>query len=589
MIASFLDRAKNGESVYICDVREAFSTLGAAVECVVELVAAAPRRYTIPVPRATGREEAAFVKEYFYAIIYNLISALGGKRMTMYIKPGDEHIEELCATLDSVFQVTVPRGQRTGYGKCLNVTDRVNAAMGSPPFRFETVRGICNETIPEPENPKSDAIAAFRGAVVAAQSATLCGLDVGGTDIKVVGTAKGQIVALKEYDWRPSDMVSIDELIKPIILIVQVIRAALTLPDTSRGNELREAMLDKDATDEEMQIALDASEKEFGKFILLDGIGVNFPDVVIRNKIVGGETPKTHSIRENSPDYETEFGRIAGLDDMLREHCKPGGAVNIANDGSLAAYAAAVELAHSQRADEVANGVFAHTLGTDLGSGWIDEHGEIPQIPLELYNCVIDLGNYTAREYDAPDLRSTRNFSTGIAGTPQKYTGQSGAYRFALDYFTQLAPAQYEKLLEQGLVEEKGSGVYVVLSPQDMRKSLLEHIMALADKGQPQAQQVFREIGKCLAAIWRETEFILCPLAKRRVLFGRFIKRQNCFNLMQEGASEVLDIRLDAGDDSLAYTPLMENLKANPTYTVAQFGQAVGAVYFAAAEMGHKE
>jgi hypothetical protein len=37
--------------------------------------------------------------------------------------------------------------------------------------------------------------------------------------------------------------------------------------------------------------------------------------------------------------------------------------------------------------------VFAHTLGTELGTGWIDETGAIPQIPLEVYNCVIDLGN----------------------------------------------------------------------------------------------------------------------------------------------------------------------------------------------------
>ena len=75
------------------------------------------------------------------------------------------------------------------------------------------------------------------------------------------------------------------------------------------------------------------------------------------------------------------------------------------------------------------------------------------------------------------------------------------------------------------------------------------------------------------------------PLAKRRVLFGRFIKRKNCFRLMQEGASEMLDITLDAGDDSIAFTPLMLDLKADPVYTVAQFGQAVGAAYFAAAKL----
>jgi len=585
MIANFIDRAKRGESIYICDVRDAFSSLGAAVECVVELAVGAPKHYNIPLPRADTEEETAFIKEYFYANIYNLISALGGKRIVMYIKPGDDHIEKLCATLDDVFQTTVPRGERTGYGKCLNVTDRVNAAMGCPDFRFEIISGEYNEAIPQTENPASDALAAFRGAAAAAQNTVLCGVDVGGTDIKVVGTVNGRIRALKEYDWRPSDMTSIDELISPITLIVRAIRAALTMPDSDRGNELRAAMLNKDATDEEMRLATDAAEKEFGEFVLLDGIGVNFPDVVISNKIVGGETPKTQGIRKCSADYETEFGRISGLDDMLLTQCKPGGAVNIANDGSLAAYTAAVELAHSARAVEVADGVFAHTLGTDMGSGWIDENGEIPQIPLELYNCVIDLGNYPARGYEATDLRSVRNFNTGIAGIPQKYAGQSGAYRFAIEYFTQSAPELYQELLDKGFIEETENGVYVLLSPQDMRKPLLEHIMKLADNGQPQAERVFREIGKYLAAIWRETEFILCPRAKRRVLFGRFIKRQNCFRLMQEGAREVLDVILDAGDDSIAFTPLMLDLKADPVYTVAQFGQAVGAAYFAAAKL----
>jgi len=332
-----------------------------------------------------------------------------------------------------------------------------------------------------------------------------------------------------------------------------------------------------------MADALQAAKKEFGEFILFDGIGVNFPDVVIRNKIVGGETPKTHGIRNTSSDYEAEFAKLTGLDDLLLAHCRPGGVVNIANDGSLAAYAAAVEMAHSDRADEVVDGVFAHTLGTDLGSGWIDETGQIPQIPLEFYNCVIDLGNYPAREYDALDLRSVRNYTTRIAGSPQKYAGQSGAYRFALARFKGESIGLYQELIDKGFIEENVNGIFVILSPQDMRKPLLEHLMELADRGEPQAEHVFRDIGRFLAAVWREAEFILNPKTKRRVLFGRFIKRRNCFELLKEGAKEMFDVTLDAGDDSLAFTPLMVDLKADPVFTVAQFGQAVGAAYFAAA------
>jgi len=487
--------------------------------------------------------------------------------------------------LDDTFQIKTSRGERTGYGKSLNVNDRVNEALGCPPFQFEIVTGDCNEVFQAATDDSSDAVSAFRNAVTAAENAVICGMDIGGTDIKVVGAVNGRIKALKEYDWRPSDMTTVDDLIRPIVIIVQAIQAALTLPDSNRGNELRSILLCKDSSENEMTAALEAAGKEFGEFILFNGIGVNFPDVVIRNKIVGGETPKTHGIRNNSPDYEAEFSKLTGLDELLLKYCRPGGVVNIANDGSLAAYAAAVEMAHSDRAGEVVDGVFAHTLGTDLGSGWIDADGIIPQIPLEFYNCVIDLGNYPAREYDALDLRSVRNYTTGIAGSAQKYAEQSGAYRFALERFKNGSIGLYQDLISKGFIEETEHGIFVILSPQDKRKPLLEHLMELADKGESQAEGVFRDIGRFLAAVWRETEFILNPKTKRRVLFGRFIKRRNCFKLLQEGAKEMFNVTLDAGDDSLAFTPLMVDLKADPVFTVAQFGQAVGAAYFAAAKL----
>ena len=582
MIKEFITRAKRGENVYLFEVRDAFANGRAAVKCVIEPAVGAPRRWVIPLPPTDCPEEMAFVREYFYANIYNLISTLGGKRMTLYIPPSEKGVETLCAELDAVFQTALPRGERTGYGKCLNVTDRVNAAMGCPPFYFEIVRGRCGKEVSPVGEKRPDALAAFRGAVAAADSLTLCGVDIGGTDINLVVAKNGKIIALKEYDWRPQDMTKIEQLIDPILLLVRVMRAALALPGTERGDKLRAALLDKDATDDQMRTLLEEARIQHGDFPMLDGIGVNFPDVVIRDKIVGGETLKTRGIRGASPDYEAEFGRLVGLGELLLAYCKPGGRFRMANDGSLAAYTGAVELAHSGHAREVVDGVFAHTLGTELGTGWIDAGGEIPQIPLEVYNCVIDLGNAPARKLDVFDLRSVCNFNTGIPGTLQKYASQSGAYRLAVEYFSADAPQLYKELLEGSYIEERDGGVYLSTSPKDMRKALLERIMELACTGQPQAERVFREIGRYLAATWRETEFILCPKAKRRVLFGRFVKHPRCFELMQEGASELADIKLEAGDDSLAFTPLMQNLKAELNYTVAQFGQAIGAVYFAA-------
>ena len=152
----------------------------------------------------------------------------------------------------------------------------------------------------------------------------------------------------------------------------------------------------------------------------------------------------------------------------------------------------------------------------------------------------------------------------------------------ALRIFKERAPQRYAELFEKGFVEERDGGIYVCLHPKDMRKALLEHLMELAANGEPAAEAIFREIGVYLAVTTEETERMLVPRTKPRVLFGRFVKKKRCFELMQEGALARRPVELAAGDGNLAFTPLMLELNGDPVHTVAQFGQAVGAAYFAA-------
>ena len=88
----------------------------------------------------------------------------------------------------------------------------------------------------------------------------------------------------------------------------------------------------------------------------------------------------------------------------------------------------------------MARGVFAHTLGTELGTGWVTETGAIPDIPLEVYNFIIDLGCWPERAFEPDDLRSVNNFNTGLPGTLQKYCSQSGVFRLALKRFSSERP-----------------------------------------------------------------------------------------------------------------------------------------------------
>ena len=141
----------------------------------------------------------------------------------------------------------------------------------------------------------------------------------------------------------------------------------------------------------------------------------------------------------SEPAYEDEFRRLSALDEALRAFVKPDGVVGIVNDGPMAAFTAAVELGVVDPA-AIADGVFAHTLGTELGTGWVTEAGTIPDIPLEIYNCIIDLGSYPERQYAPDDVRSVNNFNTRLAGTLQKYTSQSGVFRLAAKYLPDAGP-----------------------------------------------------------------------------------------------------------------------------------------------------
>lgn len=429
----------------------------------------------------------------------------------------------------------------------------------------------------------SAALLALQTAVTRAQTGMFCGMDIGGTDIKLAAVLNGRLTVLKEFDWNPAGMATVAELTEPILLLARVMQWALHLPETAEGAALRRRLLDQHATVSDMQQAVSEAEALYSVPEPWDGIGVSFPDVVIGDKIVGGETTKTAGIRAHAVDYEREFLQLTDLREQLRCMCRPGGAVHITNDGNMAAYTAAAELAHSPNSGLTAGGVFAHTLGTELGSGWINSRGEIPPIPLEIYNCIIDLGSWPARAYPAEDVRSIRNWNTGLYGTLQRYCSQSGAYRLAERYFAVDAPNALSALMnEEYLKKDAQGGLVVPTAPKDMRKPFLERLMDMAQAGQPEAEQVFREIGRYLAAVWQETEWMLTPEAKPRILFGRFIKKERCFQLLQEGAAQVCPVALEAGNEGLAYTKIMRQLASEKSYTVAQFGQAVGAVYFVA-------
>ena len=584
MMADFLKAAQAGEPVYLSDVREAFSGAGTRpFPVAVTLYDGAVRRFPLRLPETRSAQERAFVKDYVCACLYNILCALGAREIAMAPDPADREALELAGSLDGIFQTALPKSERRGYGKCLNVNERTIAALteGKARFRFRAVKPeeLPAET-PEKAAAGEPVFAALPGRT---QGKLLLGMDIGGTDIKLAASVDGRLAVYKEYDWFPAAFQTAEELLDPMLELTRMMRAAACLVKAGKPDALDKAALGKHATAEEMRAGTGRMEQAAGEALRgFDGIGLCFPDVVIRNRIVGGETYKTRGMRENtSLDYEAQFRKITDLCGRLREYTVPGGAVMNTNDGPMAAFTAAVEQAAA--GEDVSKGFFAHTLGTELGTGWVRPDGSIPEIPLEVYNFIIDLGSFGQRKFEPDDVRSVNNFNTGLPGTLQKYTCQSGVFRLAAERLPREDPAAWQEALDRGLLVWHGEKLLVPTEPKDMRKPCLEFFMAkAADPAHSACAEIFRQIGEYLAVTWQETQTVLRPGTADRTLFGRLVKNPACFRLLCEGAARrAPELRQFAADDSLANTPLMRQLAGSSEYTVAQFAQAVGAIHYA--------
>ena len=568
MLGKYLSAAENGETLWIGELREAFSKAPQCTKVVLRLTGCegTVRDNTLWVPNWENDSERAFVLEYVSACVFNLLSCFGGRELRFCLPENASELAALLEELNGVFGIkdTV----HGGYGKVISISNRLNRAFGAGAFQFVIDRSAsCLPNEYRSEGSFGDLGQKLRALTKQASDKLCCGIDVGGTDIKAAVSLDGKLLFTKEYDWDPASCSTAEEIKEPILLIARLLRLGAVCP---REEALVSAM-SRGAGLPQIREAVGALEEKYCRSLRpFDSVGLSFPDVVIHNRILGGETPKTGGLRRNPLlDYEEEFAKLDILRDDLDVLGTPECRVRIANDGGVAAFTAAVEMA--EKGESIPDGVFAHSLGTDLGTGWLDETGELPPLPLEMYDFLIDLGSRPQRAYPPEDVRSVRNENSGLPDA-RKYLGQSAAFR--------LAEEEAPDLLREYLTEEDGI-LKVCGFPADMRKACLEHLMQRAEEGDVRARSVFRQIGRDLGQISREICDLLHPATNKRYLYGRFVKRPGCFSLLREGFHEVMpQLELIAADEELAFSPLMRQLAASRETTVAQFGQAIGAIYF---------
>ncbi len=572
MLQEFLKERKD-RAVWMPELRERFAHEEGSRPLILRLTLHDGTRkdFACALPKGETGPESDLVSAFFFAEVYNILTVCSGRELRIFCDTGDGELRALFAELDEVFQRA--KKARGGFGKVLNIAERIGGGCAFALSPIEEWQALP----PAEKAARQDLAELLRRQAEEADGLCLCGIDVGGSDIKLAASDRGRLVCVKEYDWNPAQSSRAEEISGPILLLTRLMRACLAAERLGADEALREtlaAALEKSAPDALIQRAVEAAESRFGTEIdLLDGIGLSFPDIVIGDRIVGGETPKTAGMRANpETDYETAFAELGRLKEPLLALCRAGGRVRLANDGNMAAYTAAVELTFSGEGEKMRRGVIAHSLGTDLGTGWLLPDGTIPPLPLELYDSILDLGSMAARSFPPGDLRSVLNENSGLAGA-RRYMGQAAAYRLAWEL---------EPSLLDGFAQERDGLLCIPTEPQDLRKPCLEHLMRLAASGEPAAQEIFRRLGTHLAVVSREMQYLLSPETEERFLFGRFAKDPVCFALLKEGFDRAgTGLCLRASDEGLACSPLMRQLARRKDVTVAQFGQAVGALIFA--------
>ena len=413
MLDQWIAEARAGRPVWIGDVREGCPD-AVPVVLQLQLQDGGLRQLSMPLPRWQTPEQRDFVSRYAAACVYNALSAFSAREAAFYLDLREEDAAALLGQMEEVFQVH--RTRRSGYGKIINIADRLCRGFGGGAFSF-AVRDIRRlPPLPETKPEGGALLPRLRQAVRRTDRGVCCSIDVGGTDIKAAVSRDGRLLCVKEYDWDPASSPTAEGILAPMELLVRLMACCAAGPITP---QLRRA-LRRDATDREMAQAVAAHPAAKP-----DVLGVSFPDIVIRDKVAGGETPKMKGMRDNPAlDYEAAFGEIRELRQRLLALCAPGAAVHLANDGHIAAFTAAAELAFSGDVPDLSGGVIAHSLGTDFGFGCLLPDGSIPQTPMELYDFLLDLGSLHRAQLPPEDLRSTRNENSGLAGA-RRYLGYS--------------------------------------------------------------------------------------------------------------------------------------------------------------------
>ncbi|WP_193708291.1 hypothetical protein [Alkalibaculum sporogenes] len=532
------------------------------------------------------------IERYILANLNNLLISFGGVKLKIYLNMDDRALLAIVKSSIDKFNIDVPKNNRKGYGSYINYINRINSLLGIDKFsidyidisKYKIPEGVKEYRIYNPQNRSKELEYLIRGTVEL-KGRSFCGIDIGGNSIKAAAVVNGEIELLKGYRWFPDDYKTADEINNPVLLLIRFLSAYIVYKYSYKDDPLslgNSEVFEENASykciekyTKDMEALINSDTRIF------DGVVIGFPDIVIRNKVAGGETPKQRGIRNNSEiDYDQEFLKMSHLDILAKQYIKENGKVRILNDGNIASYVVSVEHAFLDENSIGNSGMFAHTIGTDIGTGFISRTGTIQDIPLECYQYVIDLGSLNESRYVPEDARSIRNLNTSISGSVQKYVSQVGLIRLGIKNIQNDNPKIYSSLFEKGYLQYKQIGgqeaLVIPTEPVDKRGELTRYLIELLNNGNMEIEKTFLQMGEMMGKTMEEMKFFFYEIPTTRLISGGILATDICFDLFHKGLKvKYPKYEIQRLDEDVIKSPLLKKLnKKNRNYI-----SAVGAVY----------
>lgn len=550
------------------------------------------RYLSFTLPKGAALEQnAELIKRYILAMINNMIVSFGGSSLTLYLDRSDTLLVGMAQEAITHFDLGAAKNNRTGYGVYINYINRMNRFLGLGRFAM-MIKDYAEWTTPDPKKlfriykSENEAlqIELLRRSVSEMADKAICSLDVGGNSIKGVVVSNNSIVVTKEYRWYPTGLTTAQAMNEPQLLMARFLSKYLSAVedgyDVDHDEYIQEA-LTSDACYSCLEDAVTRLESlgytAKGRF---DAMVIGFPDIVVANQIAGGESFKHRGMKNNpNVDYEEEFFKTSNIGDQMRIYAKPNAPVIVLNDSNTASFLVTVQEAWKGGTLLDEKGMFANTVGTEMGTGFISRGGTIQYIPMEGFQHVIDLGNTDYALLPDCDMRSFKNMNTGIPGTIQKYISQLGLFRMTAAWFSERCPEVIEDLIEKEIIcrDPESGCLSVVLEPICKRDTLTRTLAdGMLEDDNRVVADAFTMMGKAMGVLIDQDLLLFPEVRPKRLVSGGIVACDAAFEMLLAGLkehnSEYEVIRLD---EQSADIPLLQSIPPEKR----SFTVAVGSVF----------